>query len=502
MKAMDFIKKKLFLILCIAVVVLGIGIFVSGMMVSKNNQKELAAITTTIDSVRGLRPIPQAEVAQAESDAEGYQQNLAITETRMEETTRRPVLYREVFPKLNNEADKYTHFEYFAKKYTGFVGELLASLHAGSCPTEQEELQQIERFKTALESSSASRIDRDQIEKICKELRQKRAQEYAIYADPSCFCVYMHWKRLPGSSKPMYTDAWYTQLAAWIQEDVVTAIASLNGSSERILDSPVKRLLEISFSGDEPEGEPTLEETKVATRSSHTGSTSYGGRQRRSVSVGRRSVGSEMKLPKYVRQQGKQTTGSIRALGMSRSGSSSTQYEGHIAVPFTEHHSDDIIDAVHFEVGIIIDSSQIHDFIHHLESQKKSRVLRIKTLPKDKSYVLDRARIQEVLRELQSSSGTSVLIHGLQINKSDIEVKEIHRNQITVLQMDIEPLDLAAEEDAGYYYGNGAFKVLRLTCEYFFFKNGYVDLQPEPIQEILNPKGKSTPTGNFNFNVR
>ena len=61
--------------------------------------------------------------------------------------------------------------------------------------------------------------------------------------------------------------------------------------------------------------------------------------------------------------------------------------------------------------------------------------------------------------------------------------------------MDIEPLDISVEQDGGYYYGSGSFKVLRLTCEYIFFKSGYQDLMPAPVQEILNPSESQPKTG-------
>ena len=502
---MDFIKKKLFLILCIAVVLLGIGIFISGMMVSANNQKELNAIKVKLDSVNRLsaQAVPEDELKQAESDAEGYQKNLEQMELFLRETTRRWILYRAVFPKLNDKDTKDYHFEAFAEKYCAFVDRLLLQLHAGTCPSPQEEAQQVDQFfKDHMKGSTASSIDEaEQMDRIRSELRQKRARENAIYADQDSFCVYTHWKRLPQDAKPMYLDAWYTQLAAWIQEDVVAAIQELNGSSQSVLTSPVKRLLEISFAGEEPDAEPKLKEAQVKSVATY-GSYSFGAIPKkygtgRSVCVSRRYAESANKLPVYVTQLQQKRMGYLGSYAGGVSAGSS-QYDGQLAIPFTGRYSNDVIDVVQFEVGVIIDTARIHDFIHALKSQKKSQVIRLNNLPQAKSEVLDLTRLQEVLLALQSSSGGTVSLDGRQINKSDIEVKEIHRNQITVLQMDVEPLDISVEQDAGYYYGSGSFKVLRLTCEYIFFKSGYADLMPEPVKEILNPSESQPKTG-FDF---
>ena len=502
---MDFIKKKLFLILCIAVTLLGIGIFISGMMVSADNQKEREVVSKKTQEVDGFRSqaVSEDEKIQAQTYADDYQEHLEQMETWVQETTRRPVLFRAVFPKLSNEDFKDNHFEEFAKRYCSFVDSQLERLRAGTCPSPQEEEQTIARFfEEHLKGSATTSIDEAaQMERIRNELCQKRAQECVVYADSSVFCCVGHWQCLPRLATPMYLDAWYTQLAAWIQEDVVTAIAQINGSSQSVLTSPVKRVFEITFTGELPKGEPTLEESTVQSRLGYRGTSLSGGRygsrqysRNRGVCISRRDASSVNRLPVYVTQIQQKTRGGFRTIGGAAAGSSSS-YQGHVTVPFTANYSNDIIDVVQFEIGIIIDSTRIKDFIRILESQKKSQVLRINNVPKDRAEVLDLIRIQEILQARQSSPGSTVSVHGLQINTNDIAVEEIHRNQITVLQMDIEPIDLSVEQDGGYYYGNGSFKVLRLTCEYFFFKSGYMDLMPAPVQEILNPSQKQPTTG-------
>lgn len=487
---MGFIKKKMFLILCIAVSLLGIGIFVNGMMVSAENQDHLGTITETIQKVDGFRSqaIPEDEVGQLQAQAEGHQRNMKQVESWMAETTRRAVLFRAVFPQLNHIGDNEIRFREFAKRYCTFVESLLDRLGAGTCPSIQEEAQTIKTFLEHLQDSDALEIDQEeQVDRICNELYRKRAGECVVYADTGVFCAYGHWKGKPRLATPMYQDAWYTQLASWIQEDVVDAIVEINGPSQSVLTSPVKRILEISFSGEVPEGVPT-ENTTVATTSRSSSS-----RKDRGQCASRLDENSVNRLPAYITSSEQKSSGySMASRTSTMSGGSS--YQGGLAAPFTKNACNDLIDVVHFEVGLVIDSTRITDFIRVLESQKQSQVILLHNGPKTKTEILDLARIQTIRSALQSSSDGMVSVEGRQILASEIELKQIRRNQITVLQMDIMPIDLSVEQKSGYYYGSGCFKVLRLTCEYIFFKNGYNDLMPKPVHEVLNPGETAQPT--------
>lgn len=479
---MDFIKKHLFWILCIAVSLLGIGIFISGMVVSADNQESLEqSISKTLKKVDRFRSqvIPEDEILQLQSQASGHKANQEQVEKWVAQTTRRAVLFRAVFPQLTNIGDNEIRFREFARRYCTFVESLLVRLDAGSCPSLMEETQTIDKFfEEHVQDSGAMEVDeREQENRIRNELYRKRAGECVVYADTGVFCAYDHWRSKPSLDPPMYEDAWYTQLAAWIQEDVVDAIATINGSSQSVLTSPVKRLLEVSFAGGAPEGNPT--ETYSHSRND------------RGNCVSRRDGSSVERLPVYVTSSEQKQSRNFMSSRTSEAGSSSS-FAGTMVDPFTGNVSNDVIDVVHFEVGLIIDSTRIQDFIRVLESQKQSKSVRMH----DKE-VLDLARVQKILAALQNSSDGMILLDGRQIPTNQIEVKDIHRNQITVLQMDIEPVDLSEEQNSGYYYGSGSFKVLRLTCEYFFFESGYKDLMPTPVREILNPSesGSTTSSG-------
>ena len=64
-----------------------------------------------------------------------------------------------------------------------------------------------------------------------------------------------------------------------------------------------------------------------------------------------------------------------------------------------------------------------------------------------------------------------------------------------MLDISTEPLDSESENMAGYYYGKASLVVLRLNCEYTFFKfnSKYVDAKPEAVKEfIVNQKGNTS----------
>lgn len=56
---------------------------------------------------------------------------------------------------------------------------------------------------------------------------------------------------------------------------------------------------------------------------------------------------------------------------------------------------------------------------------------------------------------------------------------------MTVLQMQIDPIYIAAENQQGYYYGSASVKRLRLTCQYIFFRSGYDEVIPSAIKALL-----------------
>lgn len=435
MHKMDFIKKRLFLICCILIVLLGVGIFLSGMMVASDNRVERDNIETLYESIPPLtnRIVRDEELTQIEKIARLVENDRDTIYTLAWQTTNRPCIYEEVFPELDNEDFRIFHYAEFGKKYCRLIESFLRDLNAGDSPSDAEEEKKRLEYQESLSGVGSQDYtrqvrDTENIQILLENLRMERSQQIAIYATTDSFCCYDHWKSQPmGDKKTMLLDSWYTQLAAWIQEDVVQAISQINGSSQSVSDSPVKRLIEISFGG--------AKAASVSPRKSASSTyqkTEKGG-------APRHFEGSEYNLPAYV-------------LKSKTERSDSDVLVGEMAPSFTKRACDDLVHVVHFELAVVIDSTKIADFINTLQSEK---------------YTLT-----------PQTDGTLL--------------KQNKRNQITVIQLDIDPIDIEAEKNAGYYYGPASLKVLRIIGEYIFFQKGYQKYIPQPVREIINPPEVAT----------
>jgi hypothetical protein len=134
--------------------------------------------------------------------------------------------------------------------------------------------------------------------------------------------------------------------------------------------------------------------------------------------------------------------GGMRPMGQTGGG-----FEGQITPPWTHRVSDSLVDVVHFETAVVIDTERINDFINVLQSEKTTPV---------------------------------VLSDGKTGTKN-------WRNQITVLLISVDPIQVDSEKAAGYYYGSASLGVLRVVGEYIFFKNGYDKYKPEIVKKMFSP---------------
>jgi hypothetical protein len=107
--------------------------------------------------------------------------------------------------------------------------------------------------------------------------------------------------------------------------------------------------------------------------------------------------------------------------------------------------SDDI-DVVHFNVVVVVNAEVILPFMQQLCSAKQHR-----------------------FRGFSGEDQEQVFKH----------------NQITVLESIIRPIDRASGAHELYRYGEDAVVELDLICEYVFNKNGYDEIKPESVKELL-----------------
>ena len=440
---MNFIKKRLFLIGCVAAFLAGVGFFVPAMMINAGNMKDFSGIEAEYNKVSNTmarNAVHNNVLAKLQENRDRIHEDAQKVVLLAQQTSNRPLIYQKVFPKPWEESSKIIYYRNFADAYykliDRFIGEYLGGGPRPS-PAEEEKIRE-EYRKTSVDggrgmggafSTGASRTSMAETPEaiLIDELRRDRAGQINVYVSPDSFCCYDYWKNHggTGNAEALLMDSWFTQVAAWIEEDVVLSINQVNRGAS-VLKNPVKRLIEISFAG----GPATPSGDRATTSSTRTGTVS---RQQESL-VGRREQNSESYLPDYV-------------IRKSSSGSREEQevLTGTLTTSMTKRASDELIDVVHFELAVIVDTTAVIDFINALQSLKHDRQ----------------------------------------------DPDRYKRNQITVLEYVLEPVDVEQEIVAGYHYGPASLGVMRIVCEYFFFKSGYEKYKPEPVKDLFQ-QGKET----------
>jgi hypothetical protein len=146
-----------------------------------------------------------------------------------------------------------------------------------------------------------------------------------------------------------------------------------------------------------------------------------------------------------------ESAGGLRSIGLlgsrSKSASSPPRYvtsvENMFTQSFTGKISNQEIDVIHFNVSVIINNNSIPRFIQELCSSKQ--------------------------HTFRGFSGTD-------------QEQRLKHNQITVLEMQISPVEQEAQEHQRYRYGNDPVVKLDLICEYLFVKAGYEPIFPDAIK--------------------
>jgi hypothetical protein len=443
---MNFIKKRLFLIGCVAAFLAGVGFFVPAMMINADNLKDFNGIKAEYDKVNNTmsrNAVHNNVLAKLRENRDRIREDAKKVILLAQQTSNRSLIYQKVFPKPWEASSKIIYYRIFADTYykliDSFIGEYLGGGPRPS-PAEEDNIRE-EYRKTSVDGgrgtggafsmgASRTRVAETPEAILIDELRRDRAGQIKIYVGPDSFCCYDYWKNHDGTgdAKALLMDSWFTQIAAWIEEDVVLSINQVNREAS-VLKNPVKRLIEISFSG----GPATPSGDRGTTGAARTGTSS---RQQESL-VGRREQNSESYLPDYV-------------IRKSSSGSrdETEVLTGNMTTSMTERASNELIDVVHFELAVIVDTVAVIDFINALQSLKHDR--------------------QDPDRH--------------------------KRNQISVLEYVLEPIDVEQEIAAGYHYGPASLGVMRIVCEYFFFKSGYEKYKPEPVKDLLRQDEETTET--------
>jgi hypothetical protein len=235
------------------------------------------------------------------------------------ELTQRLLLSDRIFPKPTE--DSISLFKEFGQRFRGGVDELLKGVNAGECPTPEE----LQRSVGGLSggSNKVRRAKRVALSGAGTEIRdalcRAKAESASVYCNPAVLSGYEFWREYQYAGTPeAVKDCWYYQLGYWIIEDVVDTIEAVNSGSKSVFESPVKRLLGVSF-------------------------------RRIGMTSGSRKTTKSVR-PQYIL----------------------TTFDGlTITVPYTGRVCNDDVDVVHFNVRVMVNAKSVLRFMQELCSAKR-----------------------------------------------------------------------------------------------------------------------------------
>ena len=130
---MNFIKKNLFLIICVLAILLGIGVFISATLIASGNSEELKSIETTCKGVNPLRAriVPDNLLTRIEENAQLAENDSNTVKNLAVQTSQRPLIYEKVFPALERLDERFHHYQNFANRYCQMIDGFIQELNAG-----------------------------------------------------------------------------------------------------------------------------------------------------------------------------------------------------------------------------------------------------------------------------------------------------------------------------------------------------------------------------------
>ncbi|MBW8001862.1 MAG: hypothetical protein FVQ80_07540 [Planctomycetes bacterium] len=231
------------LIVPIIIVLVGIFLFIPGQMISGNLQDEMSkkSISEGASKIKSLSKIvssKQWEIERAYQAA--YRVDAEKISKLSEQSSQRALLSYKIFPEPEDKSQMI--FEDYGKSYRRGIEKMLEVINAVERPTKRE-LEKIE--------DSSSSIQKMISDALCS----KKAESGLIYATVADVSGYEYWDMYEYTGiENSVTDCWYWQLSYWVIEDVIETIATINFGSENVYSSPVKRLLDINFTGKDESG--------------------------------------------------------------------------------------------------------------------------------------------------------------------------------------------------------------------------------------------------------
>jgi len=322
LQKLSILKNYSWLVLPVAIALVSVLLFIPTELMSGSLRKQVESKSVsggkTVQSLsKGTVVRDQWQVEQEFQEA--YKADADKTALLMLQSCQRPLLNYKMFPEPTDKSTLV--FEMFGKQFREGMEGMLARIRATDCPTDAE-------LKSSLQRSGVSGIRRSmgwgmgafpgmsEVDATITEvLCNDKAKSASVYVNPVDLSGYEFWKEYEyAGMDESLEDCWYGQLGYWIIADVIDTVEAMNAGSSTVFTSPVKRILDVSFS----------QERRTLGRRS---------------GVGRR--------PHYV-----------------------ISFEDELSAPSTQRRSDGEIDIIHFNVSVVVSSQAVLPFMKELCSAK------------------------------------------------------------------------------------------------------------------------------------
>jgi hypothetical protein len=337
-KFKDFLRNYSSLLVPIVIALTGVAFFIPTQLMGGKLKEQIKRSSLSKGMDLGMYSGSDAISARQWGIEGAYQrahgEDANLIELAARQSGQRPLLSYGVFPEPRDASVML--IPDFGRQLRASVERIVADVNGGDCPTTA----QLDDIKNAYKTRSRSyRKSGREVEAALRDgLCQDRAKSCSVYANPEIFDVYHFWDEYKYSDATTKDEpiehCWYSQLAFWIIEDVVHTIGVMNAESRNVLDSPVKRLMELTFPG-----------VRTKSRSKRPG-----------ARVGRVARGR-----KGSRSGMSDKPGYVLSLDRLRPGSC------------TRRVSEDYIDVVRFQTSVVLDSGAILPFMKELCSAKEHK---------------------------------------------------------------------------------------------------------------------------------
>ena len=323
-KKVSVFKNYSSLLVPVVIVLVGVLLFVATQLMGGKLKKRIADESISkgkqVESLSS-KPVALDQWKEEQEYQQAHERDANAIALLALQSTQRQLLSYKIFPEPKDTSALI--FGEFGRRFCAVIDELIARVNARDCPTETE-------LERSLQSRSSSgihqrrrrsrrrlgEVDTTIVDVLCRD----KAESACFYANPADLSGYEFWweYKYAGMDEAV-KDCWYYQLACWVIEDVIDTMGTLNSGSNSVFTSPVKRLLNVSFT------------TKD--------------RVRRSKRARERAIDDR---PSYV-----------------------LSIKDGLTMPWTGRLCNDDIDVVHFKVSVVVSTKAVLAFMQQLCSAKQ-----------------------------------------------------------------------------------------------------------------------------------